>query len=89
MMACNRSPRSILTPAFGNRAVSIGSSVSKIAITSNENKISDGYRERAPIEVEVILIMENVAAQRVAVRCIVWLGLFVNKERVSAFLAIV
>jgi hypothetical protein len=37
---------------------------------SNENKISDGYRERAPIEVEVGLIMEIVIAQRVAVRCI-------------------
>ncbi|MEY2509637.1 MAG: hypothetical protein QOE26_400 [Verrucomicrobiota bacterium] len=39
----------------------------------NENKISDGYRARAPIEVEVFRSWENVIAQRVAVRCILWL----------------
>ena len=42
----------------------------------NENKISDGYRERALIEMEVFLSLENLVAERVAVRCIVWLGLF-------------
>ena len=40
----------------------------------NENKISDGYREQAPIEVEVFYSLGNVIAKRVAVR-IVWLGL--------------
>ena len=40
---------------------------------SNENKISDGYRGRAPIEVEVFYSWENVVTRRVAVRCIVWL----------------
>jgi hypothetical protein len=40
---------------------------------SNETEISDGYRERSPIEVEVSQSWENVIAQRVAVRCIVWL----------------
>jgi hypothetical protein len=37
---------------------------------SNENKISDGYRGRAPIEVEGFESWENVIAQRVAVRWI-------------------
>jgi hypothetical protein len=45
-------------------------SVCKQCDASNETKISDGYRERTPIEVEVFLIMKNVIAQRVAVRCI-------------------
>ena len=34
----------------------------------NENKMSDGYRERAPVEVGVFLSLEIVIAQRVAVR---------------------
>ena len=44
-----------------------------LAWSSNENKISNGYRERASIEVEVFLSLDNVIAQRVAVRCIAWL----------------
>jgi hypothetical protein len=43
-------------------------------MSSNEKEISDGYRKRAPIEVEGFKSLENVIAQRVAVRCIVWLG---------------
>ena len=49
--------------------------VNVACMRSNDNKISDGYRERAPIEVEVFKSYENVVAQGVAVRCIVWLGL--------------
>ena len=45
----------------------------------NENKISDGYPERALIEVEEFWSWENVAAQRVAVRCIAWLGLYAQQ----------
>jgi hypothetical protein len=33
-------------------------------MSSNENKISDGYRERAQIEVEVYLIIGNVITER-------------------------
>jgi hypothetical protein len=36
----------------------------------NENKISDGYRERAPNRAGSGLVTGNVIAQRVAVRCI-------------------
>jgi uncharacterized integral membrane protein len=43
----------------------------------NETKISDGYRERVPIEVQCFN-HGKVNAQRVAVRCIVWLGPAVN-----------
>src|SRR6266542_2702799 len=47
-------------------------------ISSNENKISDGYRGRALNRSGTVLIMENVVTQRVAVRCIVWLDLALN-----------
>jgi hypothetical protein len=41
-----------------------------LASSSNEKKISYGYRERASIEVEVFLIMGNVVTRRPAVGCI-------------------
>ena len=47
--------------------------VVSVGVRPNENKISDGYRERALNRSGSVLVMENVVAQRVAVRCIVWL----------------
>jgi hypothetical protein len=46
-------------------------------MSSNEKEISDGYRKRAPIEVEGFKSLENAIAQRLAVRCIAWLDLLV------------
>jgi hypothetical protein len=44
---------------------------------SNENKMSDGGRERASIGVEVWKASQEWSAQRSAVRSIAWLGVFV------------
>ena len=40
----------------------------------NENKMSDGGRERASLGVEVWKSSQNLSAQRSAVRSIAWLG---------------
>ena len=52
----------------------------------NDNKMSDGYRERAPVEVGVLLSFENVIAQRVAVRSIARLGLMRQEPANRSFL---
>ena len=50
--------------------------------SSNENKISDGYRHRALIEVNVSQLSQNVNSCRVAVTCIAWLGLSLCKLKI-------
>ena len=42
-------------------------------VRSNENKMSDGGRERAPLGVEMWKSSQNVDAERSAVRSIAWL----------------
>jgi hypothetical protein len=46
---------------------------------SNENKMSDGGRERASLGVEVWKSSQKWSARRSAVRSIAWLGLFIVK----------
>src|SRR6202043_501998 len=46
------------------------------AMSSNENKMSDGGRERVPLGMELSKSSQNLIAQRSAVRSIAWLGLF-------------
>src|SRR5882724_1282265 len=44
------------------------------ALASNENKMSDGGRERASLEIEVWKSSQKWSVQRSAVRSIAWLG---------------
>jgi hypothetical protein len=46
------------------------------ALRPNENKMSDGERERASLGVNVWKSSQKWSAQRSAVRSIAWLGLF-------------
>ena|ERR1043166_576878 len=47
--------------------------------SSNENKMSDGGRGRAPLRVEVWKSSQKWSVQRSAVRSIVWLGVSASK----------
>jgi hypothetical protein len=47
-------------------------------LPSNENKMSDGGRERASLGVEVLKSSQKWSVQRSAVRSIAWLGDFVE-----------
>ena len=42
-------------------------------VRANENRMSDGYRERASAAVEAYRVMQSANARRVAVRSIAWL----------------
>ena len=46
-----------------------------MCVRPDENKMSDGGRDRASLEVEVLKSSQNLNAQRSAVRSIAWLGL--------------
>src|SRR5205807_8082455 len=49
--------------------------------TSNENKMSDGGRDRVPLAMGVWKSSQKWGAQRSSVRSIAWLGLWAAKSR--------
>ncbi|HMG04001.1 MAG TPA: hypothetical protein VK581_00985, partial [Chthoniobacterales bacterium] len=50
---------------------------------SNENKMSDGGRDRASLEVEVLKSSQEWSVPRSAVRSIAWLGVWRGSEVAS------
>jgi hypothetical protein len=55
------------------------------ALTSNENKMSDGGRERASLGVNVWKSSQNVDAERSVVRSIAWLDVALATKSVGGY----